>query len=461
MSAEVKSLQYPEGIASIPFASYLHIERYEYQAALGEVARKQNDALGLLKNTENGLLGTVISGVNDAIKVAAKEEADLSKDIVANPFQAYGNFSQNNDKMFEATNGVLKANTAHIATRVPGESSLRTVESLAADKEFRKSLRLKGLSASSCMLPMPNEYQYQYTADWNNQFKLGTLALLAENATKAIGISALSSIATVMPGIIAESMSKTKGNKFGNQEQIGKNNFGSDLFQNAKKGFYNGFDAFKVNSPIGLGNLKNVVALAGLAPNENAIQMFQRMDMREFEFTFEFAARDADESINIESIVEWFKRGMHPTTRSGKGSAVLLQFPDVWVITPKFVEGVQKEGSDKIEVGTTIQHPSLPKTKLCALTGLQVNTTPMGSFSTVFDGSIPLMQVTVKFKELTALTRMDMELAAQSAGHYNKESGDKVLGIAGNQTNGEGKLLVPKAGWHKAEELANFPRLTY
>ena len=101
-------------------------------------------------------------------------------------------------------------------------------------------------------------------------------------------------------------MAKSKGFNKSADEIKGKNfntTGGGEIFQNAKKGFYNGFDAFKVNSPIGIGNLKNVVSLAGLAPNENAIQMFQRMDMREFEFTFEFAARDADESIKIESII--------------------------------------------------------------------------------------------------------------------------------------------------------------
>ena len=152
---------------------------------------------------------------------------------------------------------------------------------------------------------------------------------------------------------------------------------------------------------------------------------------------------------------------MHPTTKNGKGSAVLLTFPDVWLITPKFVEAKQNEKNpDLIEVGSTIQHPSLPKTKLCALTGLQVNTTPMGSFNTVFDGSIPLMQVTVKFKELTALTRMDMELANQSTNHYDPNlAGDGA--VYTGRRNDDGELLVPATGWRRSEELKNFPRLTY
>ena len=49
----------------------------------------------------------------------------------------------------------------------------------------------------------------------------------------------------------------------------------------------------------------------------------------------------------------------------------------------------------------------MPQTKLCALTQMNVNTTPMGQFSTVYDGSIPLVTITLKFEELSALTRAD------------------------------------------------------
>ena len=191
--SQVNHLQYPENIANIPFASFLHIERFEYKQAMETVAKQQNDALGLISRTKEGLLGTVLSTVNNTVDKAFEDETKLSGDLVGNAFKAYGNFSKNNDKMFEATDANLAGKTKHIFTQVPGERNPRSVEQLAADKEFRKSLRLKGLSASSCMLPMPNEYQYQYTADWNNQFKLGTLALLAENAGKAIGISLVSS----------------------------------------------------------------------------------------------------------------------------------------------------------------------------------------------------------------------------------------------------------------------------
>ena len=49
----------------------------------------------------------------------------------------------------------------------------------------------------------------------------------------------------------------------------------------------------------------------------------------------------------------------------------------------------------------------LPKTKLCALTNLRVNTTPMAQVQTVYDGTFPLITVSVRFTELTALTQAD------------------------------------------------------
>ena len=181
--------------------------------------------------------------------------------------------------------------------------------------------------------------------------------------------------------------------------------------------------------------------------------MFQSMDMREFEFTFELASRKSSESTKIQSIIEWFKRGMHPTTKNGRGSAVLLQFPDVWRITPKFVP-VKDEG-EKLISQQPIQHPMMPKTKLCAMTGLQVNTTPMGSLATVFDGTIPLVQVTVRFKELTALTRMDMEGSAKINGNFKEGK------------NGEpGTVTMPsdptRARFVKSGQmLDNYPKVSY
>ena len=102
-----------------------------------------------------------------------------------------------------------------------------------------------------------------------------------------------------------------------------------------------------------------MVGLAGLAPNENAIQMFKNVDFRSFDFSFEFAARNGTESVEIEEIIEWFKRGMHPNTRGYSGATPLLGFPDVWTIEPQFVENRARSGSVK-----SVRHPTVSYTHL-------------------------------------------------------------------------------------------------
>ena len=58
---------------------------------------------------------------------------------------------------------------------------------------------------------------------------------------------------------------------------------------------------------------------------------------------------------------------------------------------------------------TKIRHPMMPKSKLCALTDLQVNATPSNNFVTTKDGKIPLQSVTMMFEEITAMTQSDIK----------------------------------------------------
>ena len=301
-----------------------------------------------------------------------------------------------------------------------------TLNKLLGDKSEKLEKREAGLQASQLNVAMPDEYQYSYGADWNNKFKMGTLALAADSMLQFAGLTIAGGAAG---GLLQAGLSKLGG-------QLGQGGSGNNILSSigANPADYAqkiaGGAAFATN-PYGVNgeiNMKNIAGLAGLAPNENAIQMFQSMDMRKFDFTLAFAARDATESEEIQTIIEWFKRGMHPGSRNGRGSAVTLTFPDVFVLEPRFVPVDPSENGRRDPViGDPIQHPMMPKTKLCALTSMSVNTTPMSKFQTVFDGSIPLVTVTLHFMETTALTRVDFEGARKrtgrgDAGGFNKSS---------------------------------------
>lgn len=86
-----------------------------------------------------------------------------------------------------------------------------------------------------------------------------------------------------------------------------------------------------------------------------------------------------------------------------KGTGGVLGFPDLFILTPMFVEKIPDGGINKV------RHPMMPKTKLCALTDLQINTTPSNNFVTTKDGKIPLQAVTMMFEEITAMTQSDIK----------------------------------------------------
>ena len=418
-----ESLEYPFGISKIPYASFLNIKKYEYQEGLKKVATNQNDALGSLQRSGNNPVGlkNLVSGVSN---VAAGLYGSIGNDIDVQAINQ--NESIGSDRPNNRTNPKVTEISQGDEEIILPNGKTTTLNKLLADKSEKLEKREAGLQSSQLNVAMPDDYQYSYGADWNNKFKMGTLALAADSMAQFAGLTALGGIAG---GGLQFALSKLggqlgQGGGGGNiLSQIGANP--ADYAQKIAGGAAFATNPYGVNGEV---NMKNIAGLAGLAPNENAIQMFQSMDMRKFDFTLAFAARDATESEEIQTIIEWFKRGMHPGSRNGRGSAVTLTFPDVFVLEPRFVPVDPSENGRRDPViGDPIQHPMMPKTKLCALTSLSVNTTPMSKFQTVFDGSIPLVTVTLHFMETTALTRVDFEGARKrtgkgDAGGFNKSS---------------------------------------
>ena len=417
-----ESLEYPFGISTIPYASYLNIKKYEYQEGLKKVATNQNDALGSLERSGNNPVGlkNLVSGVSNT---AAGLYGSIGNDIdvqAINQNERIGSDRPNN-----RTNPKITEISQGDEEIILPNGKTTTLNKLLADKSEKLEKREAGLQSSQLNVAMPDEYQYSYGADWNNKFKMGTLALAADSMAQFAMLTVAGGAAG---GLLQAGLSKLGG-------QLGQGGSGNilssiganpaDYAQKIAGGAAFATNPYGVNGEV---NMKNIAGLAGLAPNENAIQMFQSMDMRKFDFTLAFAARDATESEEIQTIIEWFKRGMHPGSRNGRGSAVTLTFPDVFVLEPRFVPVDPSENGRRDPViGDPIQHPMMPKTKLCALTSLSVNTTPMRKFQTVFDGSIPLVTVTLHFMETTALTRVDFEGARKrtgrgDAGGFNKSS---------------------------------------
>ena len=417
-------IEYPTGLSSIPYASFLQIEKYSYDEAQKSVAKSFNDGLGSLNRS---VISKVLrAGGNAAAKAyAAGDPSEQFIDSMLNEYKipetkilikkASGNSvrqSGSNTDKYKIINKVNitdeNVDPSTVVKLKNGETT--TVGQLLQKKKDRIAKKNKGLMASRCMLPLPNEFQYKYGADWNNEFRLGTLALAADDLGR---FGLLAGGGAIAGGGLAFLEGKlTQGSQIGKLGGVDA----TKIIQGAAQGAKTATNIFGVNSEF---NPKNLAGLAGLAPNENSIQFFERMQGREFSFRFELAARNKGESNRIIEIIEWFKRGMHPNAKSGRGSAVVLTFPDVFVLTPKFVKCTE----DGEVLGDPIQHPMMPRTKLCALTGLTINTTPFGQLQTVFDGSIPIVTMELQFKETTKLTRVDMEGAT-----YTQKRDSQIIG---------------------------------
>ena len=410
---------YPATINQIPYASFLEIKRWSYDKAQSEVMKNQKDASGLLANSsfqpaeavENFLANNVgkdiVSSktsstedqIRDVLRKEMVDEANATAQDAINAQKEDSDWSFARDE--EVRNARLEAESFRknlsddqINERLNGTEWAK--DALDAEQEREEEFRRQqaGLvniidgKPDSCNLALPNEFQYGYGADWSNTFKLGTLALLAENPGAAAALAGGAGL-TNMLGTFATMA--TSGSTTG------------DLGKAFGGGVKWATDPFSVGTKL---NLTNFAAAAGLAPNENAMQFFKKMDFRSFDFNFQLAARNGDESTQIESLIQWFKVAMHPGALKSSGSSVLLDFPDVFELCPKFVAAKD----EKQEEFGPVRHPMLPKTKLCALTNLKVNATPMAQLTTVFDGSFPLITMSLTFTELTALTKADFGL---------------------------------------------------
>tara|TARA_B100000405_G_C16681217_1_gene409403 strand:- start:12 stop:1313 length:1302 start_codon:yes stop_codon:yes gene_type:complete len=393
--------EYPTGLSGIPYASYLQIEKYSYDEAQKKVQDSQNDALGSLQNSR--IADIVEGGVNAVANIyGSGESRETGKQRKIEQQLA----EQDTFKLANARgpnrNKKISLADADDDTEVIFNGKKTTVGALKKEKQRIADLNAKGLMSTMCHLPLPNEFQYKYGADWNNEFKLGTLALAADDALRAGGILALGAGVGALKQGAVNMLTGDKSGKPKNDAASKKMKKIESMITSAAGGAGAAVDPMKVNSEL---SPKNIAGLAGLAPNENSIQFFQRMQGRDFSFRFELAARNKVESDLIIEVIEWFKRGMHPNSKNGKGSALMLTFPDVFFLTPKFVRCNE---SGEIE-GKPIQHPMMPRSKLCALTGLTINTTPFGQLQTIFDGTIPVVTMELQFKETTKLTRVDME----------------------------------------------------
>ena len=384
--------EYPKNVSSTAFASFLEIERLQYKKGLEKAGGATES---LLTSGLAGVLGATGSTIGGIYNTGAQKSTQGQLESLLEQAQGIQNTSiadQSsglgvNDETASKLESIDDLTDEQLASIKDANGNPVTRDKLKEIQE-RANIR-RNKDGQVINVALPNEMSYGYGASWNNTFKIGTLAMAFNS-----GAGLAAAVGTAGAGAGAAALlekQKAKALKAGSP--------GGNLLGAIGAGAAKATNPFGINSnlnPASAQGLTNLAGLGGMAPNENAVQFFSNIEFREFTFDFEIFTPNAADKAIAETLVKFFKQGMHPSAPAGTG---VLKFPDVYIIRPKF----------KPERGSATNHYLLPQSKSCALTNLRVNTTPMNSVQTTYDGTFPLVTISVTFKELTALTREDLE----------------------------------------------------
>jgi hypothetical protein len=131
---------------------------------------------------------------------------------------------------------------------------------------------------------------------------------------------------------------------------------------------------------------------SGLAANPKKEQVFKNVDFRTFSFEYSFFPRNSDESDKIKEIIKMFKLHMHPEYKDSNG--FLFIYPSEFDIF-YYINGAENMNLNR--------HTS------CVLTDMNVNYTPNSMFNAFENGMPTQINISLTFKELSILTKKDIE----------------------------------------------------
>ena len=137
--------------------------------------------------------------------------------------------------------------------------------------------------------------------------------------------------------------------------------------------------------------------------NNNLELLFQGVNLRTFPYSITFSPRSPTEATVVKKIIRRLKASMAPKAGEMTGSAagIFIQSPDVFQL--KFLKD-------------DVDHPFLHSFKLCALTGMSVNYTNAGTYTSYEDGTPVNIRMSLTFKELNPIYHEDYQQVGAGPG---------------------------------------------
>ncbi len=213
-------------------------------------------------------------------------------------------------------------------------------------------------SLNPIILYMPEDVQAQYTAKWGGAgFGAATAGLARVVGTEFGAIPTIPDTAT--------GMLKTAS------------------YDALLKGI-NAFTGSSVNIDQLLGGVSGTII------NPNVEMMYQAPDLRNLSFKFKMTPKSDREAKSIREICTRFKKAMLPTFGGQAIFGAIQDTPNLLTI-PDLCQVTYMQGSRP--------HPYLPRYKLCAITGVDINYTPDGAYATYEGGSPVATEISISLVE--------------------------------------------------------------
>ena len=137
--------------------------------------------------------------------------------------------------------------------------------------------------------------------------------------------------------------------------------------------------------------------------NNNLELLFKGVNLRTFPYSITFSPRTPEEARVVKDTIRRLKASMAPKAGEFNGTAagIFIQSPDVFQL--KYLKD-------------DVDHPFLNAFKLCALTGMSVNYTNAGTYTTYEDGTPVNIRMSLTFKELNLIYHEDYQQVGAGPG---------------------------------------------
>tara|TARA_B100000965_G_scaffold312384_1_gene272190 strand:- start:6337 stop:7359 length:1023 start_codon:yes stop_codon:yes gene_type:complete len=218
----------------------------------------------------------------------------------------------------------------------------------------------------SIIMYMPEDVSTGFKGNWGGK------------AFSTFGADAMRAMGQAGVGNKIASTLKVGGNQLKKAVQLG----GAQVISDAIKGITG--DVISNDDIFG--------SISGAILNPNTELLFSAVDMRNFQLQFQLVPRNGGEADIVNEIAQIFKMCTLPKRDPGNvlGSnndaidAAFIGVPNLCRVS--FMRGAE-------------EHDVLPRYKMCAVTGADVNYTPDGTYATYPDGQPVAMQLKINFQE--------------------------------------------------------------